>query len=57
MALKIEVDKTVLVEALEAKIAQHQRASNTAKNPKLRPIYEEDMKILRRAIESIETVK
>lgn len=57
MAVKVELSKDTVVEALKARAAQMKRAANTASNKLIREIHEKDARELEAAIGSITEVK
>lgn len=57
MAYRVDLDKGLLVQALELAYASQKRALNTAKNPAFRPIIEKDLTAYHNAINTITETK
>lgn len=57
MALKIEIDKVTLVQALEAAVKAQNRIKTTTKQPQFIPIVEAEIHKLNAAIASIAEIK
>lgn len=53
MALRVEIDKGLLVAALEKELASQKRLKNTTKQPQFIPIIEKDIAAFQMAIGSI----
>lgn len=57
MPLKIDVDETILRNALEKELASQKRLANNTKQKAFVPIIEKDIAALQKALGSIEVVK
>lgn len=57
MALRIEIDKGLLLAALEKELASQKRLKNTTKQPAFVPIIEKDINAFMAGIASIQEVK
>lgn len=57
MAFRVDLDKGLLVQALEAQYASLKRQKNTSKNPAFGPIIDIDMTKVDTAIRTITEVK
>lgn len=57
MAIRIEIEKTALMNALDLAIASAKRAKNTAKKPQFQILYEQDIIELQKAQGSITEIK
>lgn len=56
MILKLEIDRLMLVAALEKELASQKRMRNTTKQPQFIPIIEKDIAMLQTAIGSISEI-
>lgn len=56
MAFKVDLDKALLLEALNFQLSSKKRAANTAKQPIFVPIYEKQAADLMRAIATLEEI-
>lgn len=56
MALKVTLDRGLLVAALEKELASQKRLFNTTKQPQFKPIIEKDIAAFQLAIGSIEEI-
>lgn len=56
MALKVNIDKGLLLSALEKELASQKRLRNTTKQPAFVPIIEKDIAAFQLAIGSIEEI-
>lgn len=56
MALKVNIDKGLLLAALEKELASQKRLRNTTKQPAFLPIIEKDIAAFQLAIGSIEEI-
>lgn len=57
MALRIEIDKTMLVQAIQAEIKAQNRIKTTTKQPAFIPIVEAEIHKLNAALASIVEIK
>lgn len=57
MALRVELDKAMLLMALEKELASQKRLKNTTKQPQFIPIIEGDIAKLQTAIGGITEIK
>lgn len=57
MAYRVDLDKGLLVQALELAYASQKRAMNTAKNPAFKPIIEKDLTAYHNALNTITETK
>lgn len=57
MAFKVDLDREMLMEALQFQLASKKRAFNTAKQQVFKPIYEKQVADLMLAIASVEEIK
>jgi len=57
MPLKIDIDETVLRNALEKELASQKRLANTTKQKAFVPIIEKDIAAIQKGLGSIEQVK
>lgn len=56
MALKVNIDRGLLMAALEKELASQKRLKNTTKQPQFIPIIEKDIAAFQLAIGSIEDI-
>lgn len=57
MAFRVDIDREMLLEALNFQLSSKKRAFNTAKQQVFKPIYEKQVTDLMVAIASIEEIK
>lgn len=57
MPLKVEIDRALLVSALEKELASQKRLHNTTKQPAFKPIIEKDIAAFQQALGSITEIK
>lgn len=53
MALRVEIDRGLLIAALEKELASQKRLKNTTKQPQFIPIIEKDIQSFQMAIGSV----
>lgn len=57
MAFRVDLDKQMLITALEKELASQKRLANTTKQPAFIPIIEKDIAALQAAIGGITEIK
>lgn len=57
MAFRVDLNKEALLGALQQAIASNNRAANNAKYPSLKPIIEEQTRLLQNAMNTITEIK
>lgn len=57
MAQRVEIEKSFLIDAIEGKLQSLKRAQNTSKNPKMKLVIDEDIRLYTHALNTITEVK